>query len=276
MPIIEIEVTNKIAQAPVQSIVCGNKDYQVKFLFDDEWAAYKTKTARFAFNGQVVDVLFDDDVCNVPVISNARTCAVGVYAGDLHTTTPALVSCVKSILCKGGAPADPTPDLYAQLLEKLNDIDEITEDEIARAVEDYIAARPEFVPLQCEIVYTWPSGYSCSRTFEEMWNALASGRNVVFTAPTTVGEPDVSNIKAMARKSNLGDKVVVAFANGRVYVEYEISADNTVERFAYYVVQLLEQRGTNKYNPMTQAAVTAELEALEAKIAALETRLANE
>ena len=122
MPTIEIEVKNKIAKSPEDKIVCGNRDYHIHFLFDDEWAAYNTKTARFAWNGQHEDVIFDGDVCPAPVISGATVCAVGVFAGDLHTTTPALVTCIKSIMCLGGAPSDPLPDVYAQLMEKLNSL----------------------------------------------------------------------------------------------------------------------------------------------------------
>lgn len=120
MPTIEIQVKNKIAASPVGHITCGNSDYQIKFAFDDEWKAHSVKTARFVYNGQYTDVVFDGDICPVPVISDATVCAVGVYAGNLHTTTPALVTCDKSILCGGGLPADPSPDVYAQIMELLN------------------------------------------------------------------------------------------------------------------------------------------------------------
>ena len=123
MPTIEIEVKNKIAKSPAAHIVCGNSDFEIKFLLDEEWAAYETKTARFSYNGQNIDVIFDGDTCAVPILRGAKTCAVGVYAGDLHTTTPALVTCRASILCKDGVPSDPAPDVYAQLMEKLNSID---------------------------------------------------------------------------------------------------------------------------------------------------------
>lgn len=109
MPTIEIEVNNKTARSPIEPIVCGNSDYQIKFLFDEEWAEHKTKTARFCWNDQRADVIFEGDTCTAPIITNAMSCRVGVYAGDLHTTTPALIQCVKSILCLGGIPADP-PD----------------------------------------------------------------------------------------------------------------------------------------------------------------------
>lgn len=120
MPTIVIEVKNKIAKSPVERIVCGNSDFEIKFAFDEEWAAHNVKTARFAYNGTFEDIVFNGDVCGVPIIRNANVCMVGVFAGDLRTTTPALVACDKSILCADGVPADPQPDVYQQLLELIN------------------------------------------------------------------------------------------------------------------------------------------------------------
>lgn len=122
MPTIEIHVKNKIAKSPKERIVCGNSDYFIKFVFDDEWSEHDTKTARFIYNHKYEDVVFSGDTCPAPIISGATACAVGVFAGDLHTTTPALIECKKSILCDDGVPADPLPDVYAQLLEKYDEV----------------------------------------------------------------------------------------------------------------------------------------------------------
>ena len=120
---IAIKVRNKVAASPHETIVCGNSDYTLAFDFDEEWNAYEAKTARFVYGGKFEDVVFTGNICAVPTIQNATVCEVGVYAGNLRTTTPALISCNPSILCKGGLPADPAPDVYAQLMEKLNSID---------------------------------------------------------------------------------------------------------------------------------------------------------
>ena len=120
MPTIEIEVKNKIAKSPAEHIICGNSDYKIKFAFDEEWAEHNVKTARFVYNRAFEDVVFHGDVCNVPVISNTTVCLIGVFAGDLRTTTPALVNCDKSILCAGGIPADPEPDVYAQIVAMID------------------------------------------------------------------------------------------------------------------------------------------------------------
>ena len=90
-------------------IVCGNSDYVIEFSFDAEWEAYEQKTARFIVNGQYKNVDFTGTTCPVPIITNATVVQVGVYAGDLSTTTPAIIACQKSILCESAAPGgNPT------------------------------------------------------------------------------------------------------------------------------------------------------------------------
>lgn len=124
MHIINITVRNKVAVNPAQDrYVCGNSDYIVRFDFDAEWEAFETKTARFVKeDGSYVDQIFSGNDCPVPVISDTYKLQVGVYAGNLSTTTAAYVPCKKSILCGGGVPAAPAPDVYAQIMAKLNNL----------------------------------------------------------------------------------------------------------------------------------------------------------
>ncbi len=125
MPIINITVREKIAFREADSlpfIVSGNSDYTVAFDFDEEWDKYETKTARFLMGGGYVDVVFDGCECAIPTLSGGGVLEVGVYAGDIHTTTSAEIGvkpCVTS--CGEELPA-PTPDVYAQIMEKLNSI----------------------------------------------------------------------------------------------------------------------------------------------------------
>ena len=81
-------------------IVCGNSDYVIEFAFDAEWDAYEEKTARFIWNGRYQDVTFTGTSCPVPIITNAVAVKIGVYAGELSTTTSAVIGCQKSILCE--------------------------------------------------------------------------------------------------------------------------------------------------------------------------------
>lgn len=120
MKTILIPVIEKIAHSPEEEIVCGNSDYYIEFAFDSEWDGYDVKTARFIYSGKKVDVVFTGNTVQVPVVANTTKLFVGVFSGDLRTSTPAVIVCRPSILCKGGMPADPTPDVYAQILEMMN------------------------------------------------------------------------------------------------------------------------------------------------------------
>ena len=123
---IKISVVDKVASAvgsPV--IVCGNSNYKITFTFDNEWGAYQEKTARFTFirDGIVkyIDVLFSGTSCTAPILSNIERVNIGVYAGDLKTTTGAEIRCRKSILCLGGLRHElPPEDVYNQILEKVS------------------------------------------------------------------------------------------------------------------------------------------------------------
>ena len=120
----QIDVVEKVARvigSPV--IICGNSDYTIRFTFDEEWLDQPAKTARFKWvrNGVVetADVVFTGSTVAVPVLSNITAVQVGVYAGELQTTTPARVPCIRSILCGGGTHPEPPQDVYLQLLELL-------------------------------------------------------------------------------------------------------------------------------------------------------------
>lgn len=102
MRTLHIAVNNKIATYLNRdgNIVCGNNDYQITFAFDAEWAEHEEKVARFIWNGKFVDIIFTGDTVEVPLISQTKLLTVGVYAGELATTTPARIECTPSILCE--------------------------------------------------------------------------------------------------------------------------------------------------------------------------------
>ncbi len=120
---LNIIVRKKIATIVGQPvIICNNSDYSVNFDFDEEWGD-GVKTARFAFRQNGIncftDVVFTGSKVSVPILSDIAVVYIGVYAGELHTTTAAPVVCDKSIL-SAGVQKDPTPDVYGQIIEMLN------------------------------------------------------------------------------------------------------------------------------------------------------------
>lgn len=139
---INVSVQNKIAMADGTIYICGNSDYTVEFDFDREWDAYEYKTARFQYGTSHIDILFAGNQCPVPILSNLYDFKIGVFAGDLSTTTPATVYAKKSILCSGGSPQAPSMDVYHQILALLNDLDITSEEEIQAMIEESLAEHP--------------------------------------------------------------------------------------------------------------------------------------
>lgn len=120
---INVIVAGRVAAAEQVEYICNNSGedgYTLSFDFDEEWSKYEHKTARFIWNGKYLDVPFSGKECPVPKITNTYSFKVGVYAGDLCTTTSAYIPAQKSILCGNPPPADPEPDVYHQIMEKLN------------------------------------------------------------------------------------------------------------------------------------------------------------
>ncbi len=142
-------IKNKIIQLDKQSlqkeIVGDNTGYVANFIFDDEWNG-KVKIARFINNGVYKDVILNDnDSCNIPIeVMKSGIVEVGVYAGNLQTTTATCVMITPSILEKYGIPADLTPSVYAQILELVESIkkEDVTEAEIQEAVNNYLKENP--------------------------------------------------------------------------------------------------------------------------------------
>ena len=121
---IHINIRERVAEVqgdPV--IICGNSDIAVYFDFDAEWAAYPIRTARFEFwkNGIYLhhDVVFTGTALMAPPFYDIGEVAIGVYASNIKTTTPARVPCSPCILDDSPAHDDPPLDVYDQLLETL-------------------------------------------------------------------------------------------------------------------------------------------------------------
>lgn len=121
MPTIKVRVRGKIAEnlTPEVKIVCRNSDYKVEFEFDEPWQAHELKTALFVYNGASVPVPFSGNVCEMPELYNTTLCAIGVFAGDLITTTPAYADCLKAISDLGGETPPPTEDVYNKLVQMI-------------------------------------------------------------------------------------------------------------------------------------------------------------
>ena len=88
------------------SIVCDNSDYQIEFVFDEEWSNYPNRTARFIWNKQYYDVEFTGNTCMMPPVCSTEYCTVGVYSDGIQTTTGAKIRCRPSVLDLASEPTD--------------------------------------------------------------------------------------------------------------------------------------------------------------------------
>ncbi len=227
---IEISVQNLVAwQSNSTEYVCGNSEFVVGFVFDKEWDELETKTARFIHGGEHTDIVFTGTECKVPKILNVKTMEVGVYAGDLHTTTPATVHCLKSILCNSGTPVDPTPDVYAQVIELLNSI--VPENKIAKAVSDYME-KNNICTATIGVVELLSEKWVARETEENLFHQVVSIDGVTESSQVTL-TPSVEQLVIFYEK----DLTFVTENEGGVVTVYAIG-----------------QKPTNDY--MIQATIT--------------------
>lgn len=139
MPEIKIKVRDKCAEGE-GVIICNNSDYTVVWDLDSEWEPYSTRTMRVNLaDGTYQDAVFTGNSAPLPVLTASGWVSVGLYAGDLHTSRAARLLALSSVLTPVGSPAAPAEDVYAQIMAKLNELSTVSPEDIAKAVEDYLA-----------------------------------------------------------------------------------------------------------------------------------------
>ncbi len=145
--ILYVDVVNKIAtfQKRGGRIVCGNNDYQIKFSFDSEWDDYPEKTVRFIWGGHYTDVDITGDYCTVPILYDTTEVEVGVYAGELKTTTSAFIGCDRSILCEFAKPSEENDRNYVNEAKVEADRAEAAAEEATQRVEEAVRFSTEKV-----------------------------------------------------------------------------------------------------------------------------------
>ncbi len=115
MPEIAISVTAKKAViSGTPEIICGNSDYTITWTLDSEWTSLTDMTAHFEYWGDngiryAKDVSFTGSSCSVPVLDNIDRVFIMLYAGDIHTSSPVCVPCIRTVTQKEEAPPSPDP-----------------------------------------------------------------------------------------------------------------------------------------------------------------------
>ena len=139
--ILNIQVTDKVATYLTRGgdIVCGNADYKVQFSFDTDWAALPKKTARFSWNGRHEDVEIDaSNQAAVPFLVRTTGLKVGVYSGDVSTTTAAFIKCRHSARCDETTPTTENDRHYERLAKDHADRSELAADRAETALSGFV------------------------------------------------------------------------------------------------------------------------------------------
>lgn len=123
---IVIRIRDRRAMLMTQSyIVNGNTGYVIEFDFDSEWDEFAEKTARFVYCDKQgarhwIDVPITGNACNTPKLERIDRVEVGVYAGNIRTSTSALIPCIWSITDYQGEMYTPERDCFNELMELLH------------------------------------------------------------------------------------------------------------------------------------------------------------
>ena len=189
----------KIKRTDTQQIVSDSRNYlHAAITFsDDDWTGIKTAIFK---NGDVVKhaVLDDNNECLVPwEVIKPGILHVSVFCGDLITADTATVYINDSGYEDGGAPEDPSPTVYEQIIAMLNEIETggIPDDKIAAAVQAYLEAHP-VESLTEEDVQRIVSEYVAAHKEELKGDKGETGNTPNFTIGTVETLPSGSNATA--------------------------------------------------------------------------------
>lgn len=139
----EFTIKNRKIQCSNEKLIGDNADYVANFVFDSEWDGC-VKTARFIFDGRYAEVILVDDKCIIPMeVLKHGLLKVGVYSAEM-TSTSCEVYIRASIKETEGTTAEPTPDVYAQIIKMLEDMEigGVSDEQIANAIENYLSENP--------------------------------------------------------------------------------------------------------------------------------------
>lgn len=137
-------------------IVSGSENYlYARFTFTEDWTGI-IKTAVFKSGNKAFNVILDDNgECIVlwEVITDGAYVFVSVFGGDLIMATECKEFVHSSGYVPGETPEPPTPDVYVQIMEKLESISsgQIDSAAVEKAVNDYMTAHPVNVPTEQDI-----------------------------------------------------------------------------------------------------------------------------
>jgi hypothetical protein len=119
--IVNISVRDKRTFGDGTKFVCDNSDYVLRFDFDEEWYGKDAKTARIIFGSKYIDLPFVGNEVEIERTPISNRYSIGVYAGDIKTSTPAIFECDYSILSSNPIHEPPPEDVYNKLVDMIEE-----------------------------------------------------------------------------------------------------------------------------------------------------------
>lgn len=170
---LNIAVRNKIATTTdPATVVNGNNDYTVVFDFDSEWDSLSNKTAMFVYGREeqkYKTVTFTGNSCVMPALYNTGYVLIGVFAGNIKTTSAAYVKCIPCIKDN-----DSTLDTGSG-----GTIDTGTNDHSQLINRDIADQHPISAITGLEEALTPLTGTTETLTPTQVYDAIKSGKSVV-------------------------------------------------------------------------------------------------
>lgn len=118
-------------------LIGDNMDYTAVFDLDEDLASERIKTARFIKDDEQQErILNDNNSCQIPPeLLKKGFISVGIYT-DEKSTTPCFLQITRSIRETDYPMKDPGPDVYRQLLDKIEKLKGVRETEIRNSGEE--------------------------------------------------------------------------------------------------------------------------------------------
>lgn len=141
--IITVTVRDKIAEGCKTKLVCDNSDYRIRFDLDSDWDGINAKTARLLFGTGHYDFPFTGNEVDIDKpIPPVRSVTIGIFAGDIKTSTPAFFECRPSVKSAQSKPApEPPEDVYNKIMALIEGVDD--------AIRDVDELPTESIDSQC-------------------------------------------------------------------------------------------------------------------------------
>lgn len=135
-----------IMRTDTEKVVTNSMNYlYARFTFSEEWTG--EKTAVFSAQKKTYNALLDENnTCLVPWEAlTGSIFTVSVFCGDLITANKVIIYTIPSGYEVGDESRIPTPEIYTQVIEKLNEIEQEIDPEAIQQIVDTYLADKDFV-----------------------------------------------------------------------------------------------------------------------------------